>query len=143
MLIFAVYTISPMTYSETQKQTWLTSNLRLAGLLAGLAVFLVVVSLVLCGIAFRFSGGISLVVLLCAAVIGTFSGTLGVVAFMARKERVFLEGSFVMVRTGPASLEKIPLDAVECFFLGSQPLDRSGEPVVADDADFRVGTLVV
>ena len=132
-----------MTYSETQKQTWLTSNLPLASLLAGLAAFLVVVSLVLCGIAFRFSGGISLVVLLCAAVIGTFSGTLGVVAFMARKERVFLEGSFVMVRMGPASLEKIPLDAVECFFLGSQPLDRLGEPVVAEDADFRVGTLVV
>ena len=77
-----------MTYPETQKQNWLTSNLRLASLLAGLAAFLVVVSLVLCGIAFRFSGGISLVVLLCAAVIGTFSGTLGVVAFMARKERV-------------------------------------------------------
>ena len=48
-----------MTYPETQKQNWLTSNLRLAGLLAGLAVFLVAVSLVLCGITLRFSGGIS------------------------------------------------------------------------------------
>ena len=132
-----------MTYPETQKQNWLTSNLRLAGLLAGLAVFLVAVSLVLCGIALRFAGGISLMVLLCAAVLGTLGGTVGAVAFMAKKERVFLDGAFVMVRTGPASLEKIPLDAVECFFLGSQPLDRAGEPVGAEDADFRVGTLVV
>jgi hypothetical protein len=106
-------------------------------------VFLVAVSLVLCGIALRFAGGISLMVLLCAAVLGTLGGIVGAVAFMAKKERIFLDGSFVMVRTGPASLEKIPLDAVECFFLGSQPLDRAGEPVGAEDADFRVGTLVV
>ena len=132
-----------MTYPETHKQNWLTSNLRLAGLLAGLAVFLVAVSLVLCGIALRFTGGISLVMLLCAAVLGTLGGTVGAVASMAKKARVFLDGAFVMVRTGPASLEKIPLDAVECFFLGSQPLDRAGEPVGVENADFRVGTLVV
>ena len=79
-----------MTYPETQKQNWLTSNLRLAGLLAGLAVFLVAVSLVLCGIALRFAGGISLMVLLCAAVLGTLGGIVGAVAFMAKKERIFL-----------------------------------------------------
>jgi len=31
----------------------------------------------------------------------------------------------------------------ECFFLGSQRLDRSGSPTAGDDPAFRVGTLVV
>ena len=46
----------------------------------------------------------------------------------------YLKNSELMVRIGPASIEKLPLDAVECFFLGSQPLDRSGDPVASEAA---------
>ena len=80
---------------------------------------------------------------LCSAGLGLLACFIGYVAFTAKQGRIFLQDSELMVRIGPASIEKLPLDAVECFFLGSQPLDRSGDPVASEEAAFRVGTLVV
>ncbi|MGI9459962.1 MAG: hypothetical protein ACR2NF_08190, partial [Pirellulales bacterium] len=89
------------------------------------------------------SGGVSVVAFLCSAGLGMLACFIGYVAFTAKQGRIFLQDSELMVRIGPASIEKLPLDAVECFFLGSQPLDRSGDPVASEEAAFRVGTLVV
>ena len=132
-----------MTHQETTNHDWLKANLRLAWLLVIVASFLLLASLSVYGIAERFAGSVSVAVFIFSAVLGILSFIIGYVAFAAMQSRVFLEDSQVMVRVGPALVEKLPLDAVECFFLGSQPLDRAGDPVAADQAAFRVGTLVV
>ncbi len=132
-----------MTHPETRNDDWLRANLRLAGLLAAVASFLFLSSLAVYGIAVWTSGGISVLPFLCSAVLGILACIIGYLAFTAKQGRVLLEDSDLLVRLGPASIERLPLDAVECFFLGSQPLDRSGEPVASDEAAFRVGTLVV
>ena len=132
-----------MTHLETRNHDWLRANLRLAGLLAVIASFLFLSSLAVCGIAIWSSGGLSAVAFLCSAGLGILSCIIGYVAFTAKQGRIFLEDAESMVRIGPASVEKLPLDAVECFFLGSQSLDRSGDSVASDEAAFRVGTLVV
>ena len=132
-----------MTHQETRNYDWLKANLRLAWLLAIIASFLLLASLSVYGIAERFTGSVSVVVVLFSTALGILSFIVGYVAFAATQSRVFLEDAQVMIRLGPAVVEKLPLDAVECFFLGSQPLDRSGDPVAADQAAFRVGTLVV
>jgi len=132
-----------MTHLETRNHDWLRANLRLAGLLAVIASFLFLSVIAMCGIAIWFSGGLSAVAVLCSAGLGILSCIIGYVAFTAKQGRIFSKDSSLLVRIGPVSVEKLPLDAVECFFLGSQPLDRSGEPVASDEAAFRVGTLVV
>ena len=132
-----------MTHLETRNHDWLRSNLRLAGLLAVIASFLFLSSLAICGVALWFTGGLSGVAFLFSAGLGILSCIIGYIAFTAKQGRIFLKDSELIVRIGPASVERLPLDAVECFFLGSQPLDHSGDPVASDEAAFRVGTLVV
>ena len=132
-----------MTHLETRNHDWLRSNLRLAGLLAVIASFLFLSSLAICGVALWFSGGLSGVAFLFSAGLGILSCIIGYLAFTAKQGRIFLKDSELIVRIGPASVERLPLDAVECFFLGSKPLDHSGDPVASDEAAFRVGTLVV
>lgn len=132
-----------MTHLETRNHDWLRSNLRLAGLLAVIASFLFLSSLAICGVALWFSGGLSGVAFLFSAGLGILSCIIGYLAFTAKQGRIFLKDSELIVRIGPASVERLPLDAVECFFLGSQPLDHSGDPIASDEAAFRVGTLVV
>ena len=132
-----------MTHLETRNHDWLRSNLRLAGLLAVIASFLFLSSLAICGVALWFSGGLSGVAFLFSAGLGILSCIIGYLAFTAKQGRIFLKDSELIVRIGPASVERLPLDAVECFFLGSQPLDHSGDPVASYEAAFRVGTLVV
>ena len=132
-----------MTHLETRNHDWLRSNLRLAGLLAVIASFLFLSSLAICGVALWFSGGLSGVAFLFSAGLGILSCIIGYLSFTTKQGRIFLKDSELIVRIGPASVERLPLDAVECFFLGSQPLDHSGDPVASDEAAFRVGTLVV
>jgi len=132
-----------MTHLETRNHDWLRSNLRLAGLLAVIASFLFLSSLAICGVALWFTGGLSGVAFLFSAGLGILSCIIGYIAFTAKQGRIFLKDSELIVRIGPSSVERLPLDAVECFFLGSQPLDHSGDPIASDEAAFRVGTLVV
>jgi hypothetical protein len=132
-----------MAHPETRSHDWLGANLRLACLLAVVASFLFLSSLVVCGIAVWNSGGISVFAFLCSVVLGILACIIGGVAFTAKQGRIFLEDSDLLVRLGPGSIERLPLDAVECFFLGSQLVDRSGDPVASEEAAFRVGTLVI
>lgn len=51
-------------------------------------------------------------------------------------------GDILEVRLAPGSSRAVPLDAIECFFMGSQRLEAEGD--VADDRpSHRVGTLVM
>ena len=132
-----------MTHLETRNHDWLKSNLRLAGLLAVIASILFLSSLAICGVAIWFSGSLSGAAFVFSAGLGILSCIIGCIAFTAKQARIYLEDSELIVRIGPASVERLPLDAVECFFLGSQPLNHSGDPVASDEAAFRVGTIVV
>ena len=72
---------------------------------------------------------------LAAAVIATFL----VAASRPRLERV---GRDLRVRLAPFRSHDVPLEVVECFFLGSRPLEQPG--TVPDDLPtHRLGTLVV
>jgi len=60
-------------------------------------------------------------------------------AASARLERV---GDALRVRLSPFRVHDVPLELVECFFLGSEPLKPPGS-VPDDRPSQRVGTLVI
>lgn len=64
-------------------------------------------------------------------------------AYSASRPRLVCQGDRLQVRISPLSVADVPLDVVECFFAGSNPLDASGAPTCGEHAAFRVGTLVV
>ena len=65
----------------------------------------------------------------------------GVLIWVASRPRLARRGDALEVRLMPHSVERVPLEIVECIFRGSEPLPRLGENATA--AGFRVGTLVV
>lgn len=74
---------------------------------------------------------------------GMAAGIVGVLAYAAARPRLERVGGCLRVRLSPTTVEDVPLDAVECFFQGSNPINRSGEPTCGDHAAFRVNTLVM
>ena len=74
---------------------------------------------------------------------GVAAGLVGVLAYAAARPRLERVGGCLRVRLSPTAVEDVPLDAVECFFQGSNPIDRSGEPTCGDHAALRVNTLVM
>lgn len=66
----------------------------------------------------------------------------GGLAFAAAQPRLVHEGHLLKVRLAPGAVHTVPLDAVECFFMGSSLLE-SDAPARADQATHRVGTLVM
>lgn len=105
---------------------WLATNRRLAWLGAVVAVVLAVLTLLAAVAAGQSAGGVRLVLvgLVCGAAFSTvLSACLTLAAF---RPAVSAEGDWLLVRLGPGRTERLPLTAVEVFFLGSQPLDRSG-----------------
>ncbi|MCX7432139.1 MAG: hypothetical protein NTY17_14240 [Planctomycetia bacterium] len=74
---------------------------------------------------------------------GVAAGLVGVLAYAAARPRLERVGGCLRVRLSPTAVEDVPLDAVECFFQGSNPIDRSGELTCGDRAAFRVNTLVM
>lgn len=51
-------------------------------------------------------------------------------------------GDILEVRLAPGTSHGVPLDAIECFFMGSQRLEAEGD-VADDQPTHRVGTLVM
>ena len=131
-----------MLTSETTT-VWLATNRRLAWLGTVVAVVLAVLTLLAAVAVGRSGGGVrlALVGLACGAGFSTLvSASLTLAAF---RPAVSAAGDWLLVRLGPGRTERLPLTAVEVFFLGSQPLDHRGGPADAAAAAFRVGTLVV
>ena len=124
-------------------EDWLAANGRLVGLLRAGTGGLVMVAAVAVASASQTAGNWRLGIGLLAVVIGGLAVAALVVARLAAAPRLQRCGDLLLVRVGPFSVERLPLDVVECFFLGSQPLDRRGSPTAGDEPAFRVGTLVV
>ncbi len=122
---------------------WLAANRRLVGLLGGGAIVFLLAAVAAVAAATQTAGGLRLLLAALAAVSGLLAAAVAVIMPLAASPRLRRRGDLLLVRIGPARVEQLPLDAVECFFLGSQPLDRSGSPTAGDEPAFRVGTLVV
>jgi len=70
------------------------------------------------------------------------AATMAGVLFSASRARLERVGDALRVRLALFRSYEVPLDVVECFFLGSHPLEQPG--TVPDDLPtHRVGTLVV
>jgi hypothetical protein len=120
-------------------EIWLRGNLRPVVWLAASAAVLAASLIALAAI-----GGASrpwwLIVAACCGIAGFFVGML---AFAAARPRLQRVGGCLRIRLSPTAAADVPLDAVECFFQGSNPIARSGEPTCGDHAAFRVNTLVM
>jgi len=119
---------------------WLRGNMRPAALMA--AMFALVCGGLLASLRLADTPPAPLMVgLVCAFCVlaATVMATFLAAASRARLERV---GDVLRVRLALFRTQDVPLDVVECFFLGSQPLEQPGT-VSEDLPTHRVGTLVV
>ena len=131
---------STMTHAGIQHaEIWLRGNIRPV---AWLALF---VAMVAGGLIAAVSMGATkpLYWLLVAAFCGLAGGSVGMMAWVAARPRLERKGDFLQIRLSPTSVQQVPLEAVECFFQGSNPIARSGEPTCGDHAAFQVNTLVM
>jgi len=121
--------------SPSPPTAWLRGNLRPV---AGIAAIVAAVHLAgLAGLVLArpeppwwwLAGGVGIV---SVAAVATFATSAG----RPRLERV---GDRLRVRLAPGRAEDVPLDVVECFFMGSQVIG----PVADDTPRYRVGTLVM
>lgn len=129
-----------MTNAGSQHtEIWLRGNLRPVAWLAlmmavVLGLLIAVVSTVAAGPLYR---------LLVVAFCGIAAALVGTLASVAARPRLERRGDSLQIRLSPTAVQYVPLDAVECFFQGSNPIARSGEPTCGDHAAFRVNTLVM
>ena len=121
-------------------EIWLRGNLRPVAWLA--AVASVVAGGLVVAASLR-SLSLPSFLLVAAPFCGMAAGIVGTLAAAAARPRLERVGGCLRVRLSPTAVEDVPLDAVECFFQGSNPIDRSGEPTCGDHAVFRVNTLVM
>jgi hypothetical protein len=64
------------------------------------------------------------------------------IAVAAGRPRLSHRGDVLRVRLMPTAVREVPLEAVECFFLGSSGLEEAGQPP-PDAVSRRVTTLVM
>jgi hypothetical protein len=121
-------------------EIWLRGNLRPV---VWLALVEVVVGGGLIAAAALRASSLPFFLLVAVPVCGMAAGIVGVLAWAAARPRLQRVGRCLRVRLSPTAVEDVPLDAVECFFQGSNPIDRSGEPTCGDHATLRVNTLVM
>ncbi|MFM8804023.1 MAG: hypothetical protein ACKOK8_08955 [Planctomycetia bacterium] len=122
------------------REIWLRGNLRPVTWLAAVAAvtaFGLFAALALAGPAPAAAWlAVTILSLVMAAVVGMLS-------FAAARPRLVCAGDRLRIRLSPTVVHDVPLDVVECFFQGSNPIARTGEPTCGDHAAFRVNTLVM
>lgn len=127
--------------AETSRaaEIWLRGNLRpvfwLAG--AGFAVAGAVLAAAVCGVVPSSVWALLVPLGLAGAL------AVGLLARTAALPRLERRGDVLRIRLAPGTTEEVPLQVVECFFSGSNPISRSGEPTCGGHAAFRVNTLVM
>jgi len=131
---------STMTNAGSQHaEIWLRGNVRPV---AWLALLMAVVASGLIAVAIMMATA-TLSWLLVAVFCGVAAVGVGMLACVAARPRLERRGEFLQIRLSPTAVQRVPLDAVECFFQGSNPIARSGEPTCGEHAAFRVNTLVM
>ena len=121
-------------------EIWLRGNLRPVAWLAAVAT---VVAGGLVAAATLRASSLPYFLLVAAPFGGMAAGIIGTLASAAARPRLQRVGGCLRVRLSPTTVHDVPLDMVECFFQGSNPIARNGEPTCGDHAAFRVNTLVM
>lgn len=123
--------------SKPVAEVWLRGNLRPAALLAGAAIAAGTVLAVLAALPQTAAVGLPLAIGF-AVLAGPLVAGLG---FAAVQPRLSRHGDVLRVRLAPLTAQDVPLEFVECFFMGSHVLP---DPQGRDDVPtHRVGTLVM
>ena len=119
---------------------WLRGNTRPAFVMA--AVFTLVCGGLLASLWLTDTPPTPLIVWLVRAFCVLAAAVIATVLVAVSRPRLERVGRDVRVRLAPFRSHDVPLDVVECFFLGSRPLEQPG--TVPDDLPtHRLGTLVV
>jgi hypothetical protein len=121
-------------------EVWLRGNLRPVAWLAAVATVVAGGIVVTAGLR---ASSLPFFLLLMAPFCGMAAGIVGTLVSAAARPRLERVGDCLRVRLSPTAVEQVPLDAVECFFQGSNPIARNGDPTCGDHAAFRVNTLVM
>jgi len=121
----------------TRREVWLRGNVRPAAVLAVLATA-VGLTLVAAAVA---AGLAAVFVVTSAAGACLLAAGAGYGLWLAARPRLARCGDTLEARLSLHGTQRVPLEAVECIFRGSEPLPPSG----GEEAPpaFRVGTLVV
>lgn len=116
-------------------EVWLKGNVRPA-----LGLVLLLAAAVAVGVAFVLFSRLPVWVAWLAGGVGFLLAVVAAtLTWAATQPRIERRGALLRLRLSPHAAHDVPLEIVECVFLGSQPIG-------ADDADsqrLRVGTLVV
>lgn len=123
-------------------EVWLRGNIRVAGVLAGVVALLDAGALGAVLMALR-GGEKSPGWWVFVAVAAAAASGLMLLAWASSQPRLVRRGDSLLVRVSPLVRQEVPLEVIECFFPGSNPLDADGSPTCGERAAFRVGTLVI
>ena len=127
---------STMTYRcEETEEVWLKGNLRPV---VGLALTTIVAAFVCSAVVIVWDASPLVGWLLAGLLAGTASIVVTLAAIAWRPRLSYRQG-MLRVRLSPLVLHEVPLESVECFFLGSSAVDSGRKTAVTR----RVGTLVM
>lgn len=137
-----------MNAAAGRDETWLRGNVRPA-----VGLVLAAAAITVAGVALAWAGGAPAAsVGLLAAAGGVVLASAAAVAVAAARPRLALHGAAVRIRLAPLVAHDVPLDMVECVFLGSRPLaaaaagaapGTTGGDAAEAEASRRVATLVM
>lgn len=127
--------------SQQPPEVWLRGNTRLAIMLGGAAVVLDGAAVVMVMAAGARDAAPAWWA--AAAIAAVTASGLMLLAWAAARPRIVRQGERLLVQVAPLTRREVPIDVVECFFPGSNPLDATGSPTCGEHATFRVGTLVI
>lgn len=124
-----------MRSEKERDEVWLRANPRPVaafGLIAGL--LMAVAAILVMFLPLGREGTVAVGVILAG-----LAGSVAAMAWAASRPRLGLEGEHVVVRLNPLTVERVPLEVVECVFRGTEPVAEAngGQP------RFRVGTLIL
>lgn len=120
------------------EKVWLRGNLRPV---AGITIATTVVCAALAGTVAAIDAP-PVVRWFAAAVCLAAAAAVAVLAVVAGRPRLSHRGDVLRVRLAPTAVREVPLDVVECFFLGSRDLDETGRRAPEEEGR-RVTTLVM
>jgi hypothetical protein len=120
-----------------RREVWLRGNIR-PGVAAVVIVAIAAAVVITVAAATRLSpwvmGGL-------VAVAAIVVANAGIATWVVSRPRLARTGSMLEVRLAPWSVERVPLEVVECIFRGSDGIVRPGEEAL--EPQYRVGTLIV
>lgn len=112
----------------SRREIWLDANVRVRTTTGVVALLALVAAASLSVAAILLGGWLLAAAAACAAAV--FAPAFAVWSFM-RHPRIAFDGRLLSLYLGRGAAVRVPLDAVECFFIGSAPLASGGKEEVS------------